>query len=475
MSIWLAAVLALGLASAPLAATTPDRPETGKQGETIAGETGQILPVPYSKGVDVVGHTDIGGRTGNLIMTWSGRCAYVADGMTIKPDGQLAKVPVTATSGVAVIDVRDPSKPKTVKYLQDKGAIYATETLNASTSRSRAVLAASTYGGVAGINGPPEGWLSVYDVTTCASPLLKSEVKWPEPTHTITVSPDGRYVYGTVINPFTGAGGIEVMDISDMTKPRFVGKFAATRPDGSSFAFAPHELMFNADGTRIYVGVIGSQGADAEHEFKVRPGASLSESVGREAGGLFIFDNSDFVANKPDPKLRLIGSLAHAGWHSPAQARIGGVPYIINAGELGACPGAWPRFTSIADERHPRNAGEFRLAMNHAENCPEPTPMEKASGGAVGRAGIASTHFQDVDDANNTRLGLFSFMYAGLRIVDLRDPKHPTEIAYFKPGDPCMSHVRYDRLTRTVWFACNASGFWTIALKPELTKKLGLR
>lgn len=470
--------IALGMALAitgVASAATPDRLETGKQGETTEADPGTILPVPYSKGVDLIGHTDVGGRTGNLIMAWSGRCAYVASGMTIKPDGSLAQLPASANSGVAVIDVSKPSAPVTVRYLQDKGAMFATETLHASTSRGRAVLVASIYGGVEGMSAPKEGWLSIYDVSACADPKIKAEVKWPEPVHTVTVSPDGRYIYGTVLNPFTGAGGIQVMDISDLAKPRFVGKFSATRADGSTFQFAPHELVFSPDARRIYVGVTNSQGSDVEHEFKnEHPGTPSAAMVGQDAGGLFIFDNSDFVARKADPKLRLIGSAAHAGWHSPARARIGGVPYIVNAGELGACPGAWPRITSIADERAPKVVGEFRLAMNHKENCPAPSPMEKATGGMVGRAGVASTHFNDVDSAENTRLGLFPFMYAGLRIADLRNLKNPAEIAYFKPGDPCMSHVRYLPDSGNIWFACNSSGFYVVALKPELRKALGL-
>ena len=465
----------ISLQASQAVAATADRPEPGKQGETVAVEAGKVLAAPYSSGVNVVGHSDIGGRTGNLAMGWSGACAYVASGMTIKPDGQLLKLPVDATSGVAVIDVSNPAAPKTVRYLQDKGAIYATETLNASTTKDHAILAASTYGGVAGMGGPEEGWLSVYDVHTCADPKLKSEIKWPEPVHTITISPDGRFVYGTVLNPFTGTGGIQIMDISDPSKPRFVGKFEATRPDGTSFQFAPHELVFSPDASRIYVGVTTSQGADAEHEFRnPKPGVPSPAAVGQDTGGLFIFDNSDFAKGKPDPKLRLIGAAAHAGWHSPARARIGGVPYIVNAGELGACPGAWPRITSIADEKNPKIVGEFRLAMNRQENCPTPNPMEKATGGMVGRAGTAATHFQDVDNADNTRLGLFPFMYAGLRIVDLRNPVDPREIAYFKPGDPCMSHVRYVGESGQIWFACNASGFYVIELKPELRKSLGL-
>ncbi len=289
-------------------------------------------------------------------------------------------------------------------------------------------------------------WKAKYgglDISECANPRLTAEFKWPEPTHTITVSPNGKRVYGTVISPFTGDGGIEVMDNSDMAHPRFIGKFGATRPDGSSFQFATHEI-----------------------------------SISPNAGGIYVFDNSDLALGRADLKLRLIGTSQRAGWHSAVQARINGSPYLVGAGELGACPGSWPKITSLSDERNPRVVSEFKLAMNLKANCPPRTALESGSGGVLGRPGTASSHFNDVDSATNTRLGLFPFMYAGLRIVDLRDPVQPSEIAYFKLGDPCMSHARYVANTGQIWFACNESGFYVIELKRDvralLMRKLGI-
>jgi hypothetical protein len=448
-----------------------DHLEPGLQGQTLPGEA-VVLPKPYSKGVRVVGHADIGKRSGNLIMAWADHCAYVADGLKLTPAGPVLQTVVTPTSGVAVIDVRDPKAPKVVRYLQDKGAINATETMHAVTPPGRAVLAASTYGGVAGINGPKEGWLDVYDVSDCTHPKLMSEVKWPEPVHTLTVSPNGRRVYGTVIQPFTGDGGIEVMDISDPTKPRFMGKFGVTRPDGSTFAFAPHEVSISPDERRIYAGVIASKGGDLNAGVKLFP--PNAAGLGPEAGGIYILDNSDIVDDRTDPKLRLVGTSQHGGWHSAVQASINGKPYLVGAGELEACPGSWPRISTLADEKDPQVIGQFRLQMNLKENCPPRDAVEAGSGGITGRPGTAASHFNDVDSATDTHLGLFPFMYAGLRIVDLRDPANPVEAAYFRPGDPCMSHVRYDPKSGQIWFDCMDSGFWVIDLKPRLRASLGM-
>ena len=452
--------------------TALDRYEPGQQGETLPGEA-TALAQPYSRGINIVGHSDLDRRGGNLAMAWAGHCAYVANGVQVLANGMLEKQPVGPTSGVAVIDAGDPAGPQVVSYLQDRGAIEAVETIHAVVAPGRAVLAASTYSGVTGMPGSAtEGWLSIYDVSDCAHPVLKAEVRWPEPVHTITISPNGQRVYGTVVQPFTGDGGLQVMDISDMSQPRSVGKFPVTRADGTSFVFAPHEVSISADERRIYAGVNASHSDDLNVGLATFP--PNPAALGPEGGGVYILDNSDIAAERPDPKLRLVGTLPHGGWHSVVEARIGGVQHLVGTGELGACPGAWPRISNIADEASPRIVGEFRLAMNHPENCPPPTAFESATGGMVGSAGTATSHFNDVDDASNTRLGLFPMMWAGLRIADLRQPANPVEIAYFKPGDACMSHIRYQADSGHIWLACQESGFWIIELRPELRAELGL-
>src|SRR5207249_1538393 len=134
----------------------------------------------------------------------------------------------------------------------------------------RAVLATSTYGGVEGA-GPKEGWLDVYDVSDCAHPKLTAGVTWPEPVHTLTVSPNGKRIYGTVIQTVAGDGGLEVMDISPLSAPRYLGKFGVTRPDGSTVAFAPHEVSISPDERRIYAGVTASKGGDLNPGVKLFP------------------------------------------------------------------------------------------------------------------------------------------------------------------------------------------------------------
>jgi hypothetical protein len=444
----------------PVAASIADRPEPGFQGQTMPGEVG-VLPLPYSKGVRVVGHAGLMHRDTNLQLAWVGHCAYVS---STSPDFLYwGKTADPSSYGVAVIDVSDPRSPKQVGLLRDRGSLYASETLHAVDAPGRKVLAAGSYGAK-----DDQAYTDLYDVTDCAKPRHIAEIKWPESVHTLTLAPNGKRLYATDIDPFTGKGGIIVFDITELARPRLIGKFAATRPDGSSFEFAAHEISISPDERRIYAGVISSSGGDLNRGVRLYP--PNRDGLGPDAGGIYILDNSDLAEGNRDPKMRLIGTAEHGGWHSVMRARFNGVPYLVGGGELGACPGEWPRFTNIANETRPVVTGEFRLAMNRPENCPPMSASEKASGGISGDPGTATLHFNDVDSTDDTRLGLFNFMWAGLRIVDLREPTRPVEVAYFKPGDACSGYVRYIPRTGQIWLSCVASGFYVLELSPELRR-----
>lgn len=481
------AILDAGKASALLAAislsctvacaaprTGGDRLEKGLQGETLPEDKpGTILATPYSKGVEVVGHDAVLGRDSNVQLAWVDQCAYVSS-----TGGPFPIIGTTSgdpkLTGVAVIDVGDPAHPKTVRVLRDRGSAAALEAMHAVAAPGRKVLAAAAYHGgdnVAGssVGHDPEAtaaWLDIYDVSDCANPKLMAEVKWPQNAHSLRISPDGRYVYGPNLSPFTGEGGIQVMDISDLAKPRFIGKLAATRADGSSFEFAAHEVSLSADGRRLYAGVNASKGGDLNQGLTLFP--PNRDALGPNGGGVYIFDNSDIVEGRADPKLRLLGVMPGGGWHSVMPARIKGVPHLVGGAELGVCPGTWPKLIDIADETRPFIAGEFRLAMNRPENCSAAAKSAKGVSGIIPDPGTATLHFNDVDSADDTRLGLFNFLWGGLRIADLRDPARPVEVAYFKPGDACGGHVRFVPATGHVWLSCGQSGFYVLKLRADL-------
>jgi len=62
-------------------------------------------------------------------------------------------------------------------------------------------------------------------------------------------------------------------------------------------------------------------------------------------------------------------------------------------------------------------------------------------------------------------------MWAGLRIVDIRNPASPRRLPT-SSRDGCSGHVRY-LLKPDIWLSCGASGFYVLELKPEVRAALG--
>jgi hypothetical protein len=160
--------------------------------------------------------------------------------------------------------------------------------------------------------------------------------------------------------------------------------------------------------------------------------------------------------------------------------------------DLGDCEqSAFPRIWDISNERRPRVVGEFRLEVQ--DHCDD---VEVAVESAVGNYG---THYNSVDDLVDTKLGLFSSTAAGVRIVDLRNPARPREVAYYKPGaqpdtrlqpggahisaiwhnanvtDACSSRNVLVPETGHIWFVCQATGFFVAELSPQVRADLGMK
>ena len=131
---------------------------------------------------------------------------------------------------------------------------------------------------------------------------------------------------------------------------------------------------------------------------------------------------------------------------------------------------------------------------------PDPPPDQRApelpDPGGVGRQ--RSVHYHDVDDPDDTTFAMLSMWNAGLRIVDVRDPDRPREVAYFNPGrfldpngldgtsldqaleleglqglDQAWGHVRYLPETGHMWLATRSGGFWVLELEPQVRSALG--
>jgi hypothetical protein len=436
------------------------------QGDVPKDERTGVATEGYNCGIDLVGHHDLGGRGSNWNMAWSGDCAYIT----------------SSSGGIAVVWV-DPTDPSNVEHVttlrsganDPRPASDATkETVHAVTTDERAILVAGQYDGggttVPSQNGDPNP-MDVYDVSDCRRPRLVSTFVFPENVHNLTLSADGTKVFSTF--------PVQVVDLTDMEHPFYIGNIEKQVPYPSPVRYMSHEAWPSADGKRLYLG----------GQLPTVGYFTILDITG--------LDHKD-EAGEPDPIVKVISQFKGRG-HSiremnvalPRTAReqgsgtVGGKAprrhMLLHSEESIVSPSAngciseemnpfagpaQPYFTDIVDEHQPKTVSQFKLEINEPQNCP--TQLESGVN--------ASVHYHDVDDENDTKFVMLSMWNAGMRVVDVRNPEEPREVAYFNPAmipgrlDQAWGHVRYVAETGHIWFSTATGGFWVVQLQGQVLR-----
>jgi hypothetical protein len=450
-----------------------DVKEPGIQGEVPAGQT-----AGYNCGVRLVGQLPVGGNVQGV-----GKCAYVRSrGQGGAPD----------ESQISVIDVSDPTKPVVVGA--PLPAHNGSETLRVVVTKERAVMVSGS---------------SVFDVSDCLHPRLLGEIKWPDTTlpgvarknlpHDIRLNHAGTKVYASfglwevdlanlndpnswkitdhrcelaaqVPGPWqdlhreTLKAGRSVCDDAAKPAPRGANYSMGGSPLQASLLWPQlsHSPDLNADDTRMYVGdQAGGTSALWAPQPKVR-----------------IID----ITQRP---MKIIGEVDGPG-HGLDWFRSGGHDYVVHSNEGGTkgiasqpeagdtCkpfprPSAlgWGFEAYISDVTVPakaRNVSMLKLAINEPEFCNVRT--------ASGRDPWIAYHL--IDNPLNPRFAMVNFGDAGLRIFDIRQPSHPTEVAYFNHGAPTHAGVGYYDAQRGLIYAASNSSFWVLEVEPQVRARLGL-
>lgn len=465
-----------------------DHVEPDLQGDVPPGDSSEL---GFNCGLALVGHTSLNtdGRPpgGNANMAWAGDCAYVAGGGSLfnSPLDGSALLPFGEESGVAVIDVSDPTRPRHVDTIGTEGANRTAETLHAVDNGDVALLVVGQYGNDQVSSPKP---MDIYDVSDCANPVLLETYLWPENIHNLTISPDGRYVFAT-----------QPLQVVELLPELFDGSLSTS---GVRFLGNLDDAM---EGPFLSVGPM----ADLDDELPAQARDTLPFSYSsheawsvQEDGRTVLFlggqlpvfevftvvDVTDWLA---DPtKAPQVLSQRQGRGHSVRTATIGGERYVLHSEESvfvanygcvseEANPFAGPAqpwLTKLGDDgRTQELVSQFGLEINEPEHC-----LTQAS-----HEVNASVHYHDVDDPDDTTFVMASMWNAGLRIFDVRDPTRPTEVAYFNPADvdpsdevakdKAWGHVRYVEETGHIWFATETGGFWVLEIEKGVQKALGLR
>jgi hypothetical protein len=449
----------------PALCSDGNNPEPGMQGEVPQGET-----PAWNCGVTVVG--SLVGANGDMAV--AGSCAYTG-----------------SSAGVRVIDVSNPQKPKETTILETSSR----ELLAARITKERGILVTrrreplSPDPAQAKLLGQ-DMLVDVWDIRKCNDPQLLGTLRFPTassihgdppgetggPVHNLTLNKDATKVYGTI--------PLQVGDISNLADPSsWTVKdlhcgisnqhYPAYEPAVEGAPALPvcetlqgktwtmpsnsHEAVFNPDNSRLYIG---------------------SQIPGPSNNAMYILDmeNTDDQGNP-----RLVSVTEQAPGHSIDLATIDGQTYLLHSNEIGgtACipeevrpkyvgmgDRAW--LTNITNEALPGEpeapgepTSEIILAASRFENCGTQLPTGP------------STAYHEVNDPLDSIWAVIGFGSAGFRIFDIRDPKNPTEVAYFNFGSSEHTNPYIIPGTNQMWVS-GAGGFWVLELEPQVLEHLGL-
>jgi hypothetical protein len=343
--------------------------------------------------------------------TYFGDCAYYAT----NDNAQQQHL------GVAVLDVSNTSHPIATKYLGDTLAMANPhETLRANAGRK--LLAGAQN------NGPN---FAVYSLAhDCRDPTLLASIELTgSQAHMGNFAPDGRTYYLGQNN--RGIGGfVYVIDLDDAASPKELPPWQYLG-DGR-----PHGMYLNASGTRMYAGQPGLFG-------------NTGSSIGPD--GLVIEDVSDYQFRRPNPQIKNISKLfwtdqgqvedmypyfaqgRHYLVSSDESGGAGGVGGLAGACARGAAAFGYPNIIDITDENNPRIVQKLRLQVSDPVNC----HLMLNDPPDVGAGAPEYSQERCVSDRHDDpRMLACTFHNAGLRVFDIRDLRHPREIAYYKPPAP---------------------------------------
>lgn len=335
------------------------------------------------------------------------------------------------STGVYVVDMRDPRKPVRTAVLRTPAMQSPHESLRLNAKRGLLVAALSSIS-----TGP--GLVEVYDVSkNCLQPTLVSSTPLGLLGHEAAFAPDGKTYYVTSLN----VRSLAAVDLTDPAMPKL---------QWFTFDYAAHGASVSLDGNRLY----------------------LAESGNNGFSGLTILDVTQVQNRVPFPAVSVVSRLTWPLVSIPQNATPftrDGRPYVLETDEFGERVTGAARIIDIADEKNPRVVSNLRLEVNQPEVYDE---LQNDPGNAATARGYQA-HYCTLPSRVDPNIVACSFILSGLRVFDIRDPAQPREIAYFnKPilsgrlnvGAFGMSAPAYDPVNGDIWYADGNIGLFAVRL-----------
>jgi hypothetical protein len=439
-----------------VACRATDKPETIQGRVPLADYDSGRAAEGYTCNASMVSHVGLDGngtaaqggfRVHRYVDPAGHQCAFY-DTTLLFPANAQATYHTHEPTGVWVLDMTDPTHP-----------VHTDSLLTPAMQTPHESLALNTKRGLLGaVMANPEfhpGEFDLYDVSQdCRHPVLKSILPTGVLGHEGSFAPDGNTYYSASLYGHT----LAAIDTSNVLAPQTIW---------ISPAWQVHGLNLSDDGKTMYFADTGRGN-----------GSALGATAGSETKGLTVLDVSEIQARALNPQAHVVSHLTWE-WVSTPQTNlpitIKGHPYLVEVDEYGsgANVGA-ARIIDIADPAHPAVVSNLRLAVHNAEHRNDGS--QSADPGATTTFQGYAGHYCSVPDEADPGIVACSFIVSGLRVFDIHDPLHPTEIAYFNqpsiggmdPRGPqgayAMSQPAFDVARHQIWYSDGNSGFYTVQI-----------
>ncbi|MEP6655954.1 MAG: hypothetical protein ABJC33_01880 [Betaproteobacteria bacterium] len=397
---------------------------------SVAQPTGSAAE---AKNMELVGYQDLQARSAYqpVIREQNGRwIAYIGHhGGTEKVPKPLNPITgVPEFNGTSIIDVTDPRQPRYLAHIPgeegsgESGGGQMVRVCSGAelpkADKSRFYLL-RTFG-----NSAHEIW----DVTDPVKPLLASRIGPVKGTHKNWWECDTGIAYlVSGIDGWRTRRMTQVYDLSDPAHPRFIRNFGLDGQQPGSSGDAPIELhgpiSTGRSGNRVYFGY----GTNKD---------GMVQIVDREK--LVAGPAEPTAANLRYPEVGRLVMPPNVGAHT-AFPLLG-----IDVAEYARDKDGRKRnFIAVVDESLVNECQEARQMLWMADITTETRPMgisswtvPEASGNFCSRGGRFGTHSsnESFTPIYYKRILFLAHFNAGVRAVDIRDPYHPREIAYYIPA-----------------------------------------
>jgi hypothetical protein len=353
--------------------------------------------------VEVVGYSDLGGRPGfKLAMQEVGDRFYLYLGHLWH-------------RGWSILDVTDPRTPRLVRFVEGPANTW---TIQVQVAEGRMVTALEKIG--PGWGGDPDGRFEagvlIWDVRDPEAPKLLGRFDTGGSGTHRNYFDGGRYVHLASGAPGYVGNIYQVIDIAEPSIPKEVSRWwvpGQWREGGENGAPPGTSLHGGAyvDGDRAYLPFGGA--------------------------GLVILDVADVTRPRPISRLSFSPPFpSHIGVHT-AVPLVGRKLVVVNSEAIKEnCdePLGFAGLVDVSDERAPRLLSLFPLP------APPPDAPFRNFCERGGRFGPHNQHQPQHQRVlwHRDDLVFLTYFNAGLRIIDIADPRLPREAGWFVPPDPTV-------------------------------------